>query len=448
MGKIAQHIRTAILELKARLGNWVRSPFRTLYRWSIPTVLYGGVCLAMPVWLGLPLFAPIAIALAAKAAFIVKGIRALDYVRVTQHVDKATQKDEQRERPSLDVKADRLQRAWVLACAFILVVILAALGGRIALALFPSPAIPEGVTLYGGFMAVLLGGFLTFYGLALRYDKTILRGLASIVVTLPAFFLLVMAGSVLLSWASSTIAAVGISPEGMLEYGRVWLYWIQHVLGVATGYFLEQDTTIIVISVVFAAVLLLAYTLTIPQYWMKSVSRWLRGISAVAAVLGTAVIVFAGVWLTNLQQFAIENLSDQLAGAVDTSVIDSQTASLSHYESSDFIALIRAFVLPYIVGVFVANAVLALRRGQARTRANAILDGLAANGTVDEEELPALRKRYLYYDGSQTLWDLVMRSIGRDVPLPHPFAPRPLTIQERLTGVLADPAPEVPKEAQ
>ena len=30
----------------------------------------------------------------------------------------------------------------------------------------------------------------------------------------------------------------------------------------------------------------------------------------------------------------------------------------------------------------------------------------------------------------------------RDRPLPHPFAPRKLTLKERLTGVLEDPPPE------
>ena len=38
----------------------------------------------------------------------------------------------------------------------------------------------------------------------------------------------------------------------------------------------------------------------------------------------------------------------------------------------------------------------------------------------------------------RTLWDIALRSIGHDVPLPSPFAPRKLTWKERLTGELEE----------
>ena len=129
-------------------------------------------------------------------------------------------------------------------------------------------------------------------------------------------------------------------------------------------------------------------------------------------------------------------------------MLDSQSSSLAQYRSDDLIALIKAFVLPYTVGVFVANAVVALRKGKAKDVSNAIIDKFAADGAVDEDELLALKRRYLYYGGSQTLWDIALRSIGHDIPLPHPFAPRKLTIKERITGELADPAPAADSDAK
>ena len=107
-------------------------------------------------------------------------------------------------------------------------------------------------------------------------------------------------------------------------------------------------------------------------------------------------------------------------------------------------------MLPYTVGVFVANGVVAWRKGRAKQVADGILDDFAAAGHVDEAALPEQRKRYLYCGGSPTLWDIALRSIGHGVPLPHPFAPRRLTLKERLTGVLEDPpserAPDPPAE--
>ena len=88
------------------------------------------------------------------------------------------------------------------------------------------------------------------------------------------------------------------------------------------------------------------------------------------------------------------------------------------------------------VGVFVANAVVAYRRAKAKRESDAILDGFAQSGAADEEALPELEKRYLFFGGRRTLWDIALRSIGHDVPLPSPFAPRKLTWKERLTGEL------------
>ena len=82
-------------------------------------------------------------------------------------------------------------------------------------------------------------------------------------------------------------------------------------------------------------------------------------------------------------------------------------------------------MLPYTVGVFVANGVVAWRKGRAKQTADGILDGFAAAGHVDEAALSGQRKRYLYCGGSPTLWDIAL-----------------LTLKERLTGVLEDPPPE------
>ena len=98
----------------------------------------------------------------------------------------------------------------------------------------------------------------------------------------------------------------------------------------------------------------------------------------------------------------------------------------------------KAFVLPYTVGVFVANAVVAYRRAKAKRESDAILDGFAQSGAADEKALPELEKRYLFFGGRRTLWDIALRSIGHDVPLPSPFAPRKLTWKERLTGELEE----------
>ena len=292
------------------------------------------------------------------------------------------------------------------------------------------------------FSLVLFMGFLVFYYLSLRFDTSILRGITSIAVTLPAFFIIVALLSIALSWGMRLLSSLGFSAEGMLQNGFSWLFEVQRILGMATDYFLRQDSMIIAASIVLAAVLLLVYAFTVPFYWMKSVSRWLRGIGLVAAAFGAAVLIFAGVWLADVQRFAEQTSSSQIASALDPGVVGSQAESLSGYKSDDLIALIKAFVLPYTVGLFVANAVVSLRKGRAKTTADGILDTFAAEGSFDEEMLPDLKKRYLYCGGSLTLWDIALRSIGHDIELPHPFAPRNLSIKERLTGKLEDPAPE------
>ena len=152
--------------------------------------------------------------------------------------------------------------------------------------------------------------------------------------------------------------------------------------------------------------------------------------------------MFAGVWLADAQHLAEQGAAGHLGAGLDAGVASSQAQAIAQYRSDDLVALIKAFVLPYTVGVFVANAVVAWRKGRAKQAADGILDGFAAAGHVDEAALSGQRKRYLYCGGSPTLWDIALRSIGHDVPLLHPFAPRKLTLKERLTGVLEDPPPE------
>lgn len=431
MNKIVRKTTERLHAACGRAAAWARRPFENLYRIAFSLFVLGGLCFALPPWIGLALFAPFAVALSVKVAYAVRAVVSL---RLVTLVDEGG-------RPCLDTRADRLQRAWALGCAALVAVFVSLLGARVVFGAFSQFEIPEAVLTYLVFAAVLLGGFLLFYFLALRFDKTVLRGLTSITVTLPAFFIVVVVASMLLSWAMHALAALGISAEGMLKAGFDWLYDVQRILGAATDYFLKQDSVIIAASIVLAALLLLLYTYSVPFYWMRSVSRWLKGIGLAAAAFGAAVIVFAGVWLVDVQRFAEQSASGQLASAIDAGVLDSQASSISQYKSDDLIALIKAFVLPYTVGVFVANAVVALRKGRAKEATDAILNRFAADGSVGGDELPALKKRYLYYGGSQTLWDIALRSVGHDVPLPYPFAPRKLTIVERITGELKDPAP-------
>lgn len=437
MASVGRDIKKAGTALCGRVLAWVQTPFENLWRWGFVSIVCIGICLALPPWIGLVLFVPFSVALGTKCFWAIKQILGFSLIHLKEVEGHAV----------LDTEDDRLQRAWVLAAAVVAVVGLVALAIRAVFATFPSISVPDTLMTYLLFTVVLLLGFLLFYYLALRFDKSILRGLTSITVTLPAFFIVVAVLSILLSWAMRFFSSIGLSAEGMLKDGFSGLYEVQRILGMATDYFLRQDSMIIAASIVLAALLLLLYTFTVPHYWMKSVSRWLKAIGLIAAAFGAAVLVFAGVWLVDVQKFAAETGSSQLVSALDPEVVGSQAESLSSYKSDDLIALIKAFVLPYTVGLFVANAVVSLRKGKAKTNADAIIDTFAADGSVNEATLPELKKRYLYYGGSLTLWDIALRSIGHNVPLPHPFAPRGLSIKERLTGKLEDPPPSKEKQS-
>ena len=285
---------------------------------------------------------------------------------------------------------------------------------------------------------MLLGGFLLLYYVALRFDNGLARGLASIAVTLPAFFVIVAVFGMVLSWISTLAGSIGRPAEAAVADGFSWVYDVQRVLGSATDYFVRQDAVIIGGSVVFAAVLLLLYAYTVPYYWMSSVARWFKGLGLAAVAFSGAAIVFAGAWLVDVQRWAAQGESGQLAHVVDPDLVGDKARALADYRTDDLVALVKAFVLPYTVGVFVANAVVAYRRAKAKRESDAILDGFAQSGAADEEALPELEKRYLFFGGRRTLWDIALRSIGHDVPLPSPFAPRKLTWKERLTGELEE----------
>ena len=126
------------------------------------------------------------------------------------------------------------------------------------------------------------------------------------------------------------------------------------------------------------------------------------------------------------------------AAGSHTSSTPTKAQALADYRADDLVVLVKAFALPYTVGVFVANAVVAYRKAKAKRESDAILDEFACAGSADEAQLPDLEKRYLFFGGRRTLWDIALRSIGGDVPLPSPFAPRKLTWKERLTGELKE----------
>lgn len=418
-------IRTAIW----RIVNWTRAPYTRLYVVAFVALAWGGICFALPTWVGLVLFIPFVMAIAEKTRHAVHKILSLDLIDVK----------EQEGRLVLDTQADRMQRSWALGSLACAVGVLVPLVVRSLLEVFPGLGISDSLATYLTFLAVLFGGFLAFYVLALRFDTTWLRGLTSLTVTLPTFFIVVALASILLSWAMRLLSTIGVSAESLLKSGFSWLYYMQDILGTATDYFLRQDAAIVTISIVVAALLLLLYAGSVPYYWIRSVRRWLRSIGIVAAAFGAGVLVFAGVWLSDMQNFMAEGASDHLAVALGSGVDAAQT--ISRYSSDDLIALIKAFVLPYTVGVFVATAVVGWRNSHAEAIANGILDGFSARQCVNEDNLSTQQKRYLYYGGSQTLWDIALRSIGHNIPLPHPFAPRKLSLEERITGVLQDPPP-------
>lgn len=423
-----QHIRRASDGFVRRIRRWIDRPFESLYRWAVPTLVLALVCYLLPAWVGLILFLPFAALLAIKTVYAVRRIHRLELIEIVETDDG----------DRLETKRDRTQRAWALGCGALVAAAFSTLAMRVGLSAALDAGMPTSLVTYLVFAVVLMGGFLLFYYLALRFGGVLFRGLASITVTLPAFFIIVAVVSVLLSWIMRVVQVFGFSAEDMLEDGFPWLYDVQRLLGTATNYFLQQDPLIIGISVVLAALLLLFYTGTVPAYWMRSVTSWLKVLGFIAVVFSGAVLVFAGAWVVDVQKWATSGQGGQLAGAIDTGVLNNQAQSLSDYQSDDLIALVRAFILPYTVGVFVANGVLMARRSEAKRRSDAILDDFARTGEVDEKSLPETKKRYRYYGGNRTLWDIALRSAGRDIPLPHPFAPRRLTIRERLTGVLGD----------
>lgn len=412
--------------------HWAKAPFERLYATALVALAWGAVCFALPSWAGFVLFLPFVAAVGVKTACAVRTILSLSLVEVV----------EVEGRFELETHVDRRQRAWALGSMSVAVCVAVPLAVRALLESFPGLAISGELATYLTFLAVLFGGFLTFYVLALRFDTSLLRGLTSLTVTLPTFFIVVALASILLSWVMQFLGSVGVSAESLVRGSFSWLYHLQGILGTATDYFLRQDTAIVALSIVVAALLLLLYTASVPFYWIRSVRRWLRSIGIVAAAFGAGVLVFAGVWLNDVQNFVTGDATGHLSTALGSGVADGALRAISEYNREDLIALIKAFVLPYTVGVFVATVVVAWRNAHATSQANAILDEFAARMSVEEATLPLQQKRYLYYGGSQTLWDIALRSIGHDVPLPHPFAPRKLTLQERLTGVLADPAPE------
>lgn len=415
-----------------RFSAWVASPFENLYRWVITLLVLAAFCTALPVWVGFIAFLPFATALVFKVVHVSKGIHRLVFIAV----------DEVDGKPELYTQKDRLQRAWVLGCMSTVVFLLLWLASRALFVLFPALVPTESFALYLAFATVLIGGFLFFYFCALRFDSSLMRGLASVAVTLPAFFVIVVVVSLLLSWVMRIVSSLGLSAESMIADGFSWVYDIQRILGTATDYFLQLDSLVIGASIVLAAVLLLLYTYTVPFYWMRSVSRWLKGLGIVAVVFSGAVLVFAGAWVVDVQKWASESEGSQLAQAIDSGVLSRQASALSGYRSDDLIALVKAFVLPYTVGVFVANAVVALRKALAKQKSDAILDSFAEEGGITEAELPELKKRYLFFGGNQTLWNIALRSVGHNVELPHPFAPRKLTWKERLTGELEEALPD------
>lgn len=419
-------LREIIETLFVWVGQWLHDPFKNLIGWGVPLVLLGAICFALPPWVGFIASLPVAGILTVKAWFVMNRIRSLEFIDVQKGKDSI----------ALDTPRDRMQRAWFLACLSLNGFFLLSLFFRAFGSLFPNDSMPESLMTYLSFTVLLVVGFLVCYFLSLRWDKTLLRGLTCLIVTLPVFFIIVVVCCLLLSVVVRVFDSIGIPADTMLADGFVWVYNVQTMLGAATDYFLQQDPLIITVSIVFAGLLLLLYTFTVPLYQMKSVTRWMKGISLVALIFSGAVVVFAGSWVSGVQDWVVSHNSQALSNALRSDVIAQQSQYLLSYQSDDLIALIRSLVLPYTVGVFVANGVVAFRRNRAKEECDAVLDKFAAVGSVDESLLPILKKRYVYRGGNLTLWDIALRSLGNNIPLPTPFAPRRLTWKERILGDL------------
>ncbi len=145
-----------------RLVAWVRAPFASLYRVAAAVLAAGAVCLALPPWVGLLLFAPVAAVVGVKVAHAVRAVASLCYVGVAENREG---------HPSLDVRRDLLQRSRALGAASVAAGVAVLLAVRAALAVFPGLAEDGVLAPYLAFTAVLLGGFLLFYTLALRFDS-------------------------------------------------------------------------------------------------------------------------------------------------------------------------------------------------------------------------------------------------------------------------------------
>ena len=114
-----------------RLAAWVRAPFASLYRVAAAVLAAGAVCLALPPWVGLLLFAPVAAVVGVKVAHAVRAVASLCYVGVAENREG---------HPSLDVRRDLLQRSRALGAASVAAGVAVLLAVRAALAVSPGLA--------------------------------------------------------------------------------------------------------------------------------------------------------------------------------------------------------------------------------------------------------------------------------------------------------------------
>ena len=393
MSRFATSMKSALRAPARRLVAWVRAPFASLYRVAAAVLAAGAVCLALPPWVGLLLFAPVAAVVGVKVAHAVRAVTSLCYVGVAENREG---------HPSLDVRRDLLQRSRALGAASVAAGVAVLLAVRAALAVFPGLAGDGGASL-PTWRSRRCCWVASCRSTPWRCGSTPRCCAAS-----PASPSRCRCSSswwrwpgILLSWAMDVLAGLGVPAEGLLQGGFAWLYEMQRLLGAAVGgRFLKQDTLIVGVSIVAAALLLLLYTYSVPLYWLRSVSRWLKGIGVAVAAFGAAVIVFAGVWLADVQHLAEQGAAGHLGAGLDAGLASSQAQAIAQYRSDDLVALIKAFVLPYTVGVFVANGVVAWRKGRAKQTADGILDWLCRRGTCGRggafraaQALPLLLRR-------------------------------------------------------
>ncbi len=422
--KITGQTRTAIRWVLA----WANCSFEGVHRFVLMGILVVSFSLALVTWFALLAFVPIAYIFLTKSWYVAQRIYALNYVEV----------QEQNAGDIFCTKNDRQQRAWVLLGVSLVIMMAIFLTGRAAFIVLPEHAVPSELLTYLVFAAVLTGGFLLFYLMALRFNKTVWRTLASVTVTLPAFFIVVAALSLVLAWLANILKTIGLSPDVMISDGFTLLYNVQRILGDATDLFLQLDPLIIGASVVFAVLLLLFYTFTIPYYWIKGTTYIFDVIYFIAILFSGAAIIFASGWIGDVQTWLAETQYQDFAQGIDSQIIDQQAASLSNYQSNELESLVKALVLPYTAGVIVARFVLMWRMSVAKRKCDEVLNEIASAAELEEKRLSEFEKIYFYYDGNRTLWLIVMRSIGKQVALPQPFIPRKLSFKERITGNLND----------